>query len=68
MAQEFINTVKPRIALIGVGKNNKFGHPTNEVIERIKNIKATILRTDLNGEIFLKIDKKGRVKIDTHIN
>lgn len=35
--EEFINAVNPKIGLIGVGKNNKFGHPNNEVIERLKN-------------------------------
>lgn len=34
--QEFLNVVKPKIALIGVGKNNTFGHPNDEVLERIK--------------------------------
>lgn len=35
--KEFINAVNPKIALIGVGKNNKFGHPNNEVIEKFQN-------------------------------
>ena len=30
---EFLAEVKPQIALIGVGKNNKFGHPDSEVIK-----------------------------------
>lgn len=34
--EEFLNAVKPKIALIGVGKKNTFGHPNNEVLERIK--------------------------------
>ncbi len=34
--QEFFNSVKPQIALIGVGANNNFGHPNEEVLERIK--------------------------------
>ena len=34
--QEFIEAVKPQIALIGVGKNNKFGHPNEGVIKRLK--------------------------------
>lgn len=34
--QQFIEVVKPRIALIGVGGNNKFGHPSDEVLKRLK--------------------------------
>ena len=37
--EEFIEFVKPKIALIGVGKNNNFGHPNFDVIERIKNFR-----------------------------
>lgn len=36
--EEFLNVVKPKIALIGVGKNNNFGHPNNEVLERLRRI------------------------------
>lgn len=37
---EFLNAVKPQIALIGVGQNNKFGHPAQSTIENLKLIKA----------------------------
>ena len=33
--QSFLEKVKPKIALIGVGKDNTFGHPNDEVIERL---------------------------------
>ena len=41
--QEFINEVKPKIALIGVGKNNKFGHPNDGIIERLENLRCESL-------------------------
>lgn len=37
--EEFIRCVKPQIALIGVGENNKFGHPNDEVLERLEQIR-----------------------------
>jgi competence protein ComEC len=37
--------------VISVGKNNRFGHPTTEVLERLKNIGAEIKRTDEDGEV-----------------
>ena len=36
---EFLKSVNPKIALIGVGENNKFGHPNKEVIKRLENIR-----------------------------
>ncbi|MBE5805852.1 MAG: MBL fold metallo-hydrolase [Clostridiales bacterium] len=33
--EEFVKLVNPKIALIGVGNNNKFGHPNIDVIERL---------------------------------
>lgn len=38
--QEFLDKVKPKIALIGVGENNTFGHPNNKVLERLKNLRC----------------------------
>lgn len=49
--EKFLKTVSPKIALIGVGKNNKFGHPNGQVIERLKANKVKIYRTDEDGEI-----------------
>ena len=37
--KEFIQAVYPQIALIGVGKDNKFGHPNDEVILRLQSIR-----------------------------
>ena len=34
--QQFLETVKPKIVLIGVEENNKFGHPNKEVLERLE--------------------------------
>lgn len=37
--QEFLNLVKPQIALIGVGAENSYGHPSEAVIERLENMR-----------------------------
>lgn len=34
-SQNFIEVIKPGIALIGVGQNNKFGHPNEEILQRL---------------------------------
>lgn len=39
-SEEFLKYVEPQIALIGVGENNKFGHPNQITIEKLKNIRS----------------------------
>lgn len=52
----FIARVNPKISVIQVGKNNKFGHPSDEVIKRLE--KYSKVYTTINcGEIKLKVYK-----------
>lgn len=64
---EFIKMVKPQIALIGVGEKNKFGHPNDRVIQRLKNMNTKIYRTDKMGEIVIQINNIGEVKISSQL-
>ena len=64
---EFIKMVKPQIALIGVGEKNKFGHPNDGVIQRLKNMNTKIYRTDKMGEIEIQINNIGEVKISSQL-
>ena len=64
---EFIKMVKPQIALIGVGEKNKFGHPNDGVIQRLKNMNTKIYRTDKMGEIVIQINNMGEVKISSQL-
>lgn len=52
----FLNTINPKYSLISVGINNKYGHPNNDTLERLKN--SQVYRTDLFGSILIKISKK----------
>ena len=63
---KFLECVNPKIALIGVGKNN-FGHPSEEVIERLKSKNIKVYRTDLNGEIEIRVNNKNRINVKTLI-
>jgi len=60
---QFLEKVQPKVSLIGVGKGNKFGHPTEEVLQNLEKIGSKIYRTDECGEISILVDKKGRIKI-----
>ena len=61
--KEFLDTVNPKIALIGVGKNNMFHHPSEEIIDKLKEYGAIIYRTDERGEITIRVNGKGNFKI-----
>jgi len=66
--QEFLQEVKTNIVLIGVGANNKFGHPNDEVVERLKEIGAQIYRTDLDGEIEIIVYESGKIFLYKKMN
>ncbi len=67
-SKDFLEAAKPKIALIGVGENNKFGHPNNGVLERLKSVNCRIYRTDEMGEIEIRINEKGKVWINKMLN
>ena len=66
--KEYIDVANPKIALIGVGENNKFGHPNEEVLTRLKTRETRIYRTDQNGEILVMVDKKGNIGLKKYID
>ena len=47
----FLNAVMPKYAVISVGKDNSYGHPTEEALSRLSDAGAEILRTDEKGDI-----------------
>ncbi|MCR4692552.1 MAG: DNA internalization-related competence protein ComEC/Rec2 [Firmicutes bacterium] len=61
----FIRALNPRIAVISVGKDNRYGLPDNKVVAEFENMGATVLRTDLLGDIRFKIDKNGNIKYNS---
>ena len=60
--KEFIDEINPNYSIISVGKNNRYGHPKDEVLETLRNSK--IYRTDEDGSIMFKI-KNNKLQIET---
>lgn len=55
-SKNFLNQVLPQISVISVGKDNSYGHPHNEVIDRLEKIGTLIYRTDEKKNILLESD------------
>jgi competence protein ComEC len=65
-SEEFLSRVRPAIAVISVGRDNSFGHPSARVLDLLKKYDVKVLRTDLQGAITFKVVGKN-VKIFTSI-
>lgn len=52
--QEFLEQVSPRVAVISSGKNNRYGHPHEELVERLEEAKAMIFKTAESGAITVR--------------
>ena len=61
-SKEFINEVNPKYSIISVGKNNRYGHPNDSVLDNLENSK--IYRTYEDWSIMFKI-KNEQLKIET---
>jgi competence protein ComEC len=51
---EFLKKVQPRGAIISVSAKNRYGHPAEEVLQRLAEAKAEVLRTDREGDIIFR--------------
>lgn len=60
---EFLKKAKPKYSVISVGKNNSYGHPGIETINRLKSLDSEILRTDISGEIEV-FSRENNMEID----
>ena len=50
-SQELLDTVQPDIVMISAGKDNRYGHPAQELLKRLEDFGCIIYRTDENGTI-----------------
>jgi len=58
-SEAWLNAVSPEVAVISVGADNHYGHPSSQVIERLARRKVKIYRTDQQGTITITTDGSG---------
>jgi len=58
-SEDFVKRIKPEVAIISTGAWNRYGHPSQSVLNNLRNVNAKVFRTDLQGEIV--ITTKGRL-------
>lgn len=63
-SEEFLDAVEPDIALISCGRNNRYGHPAGETLERLDKAGVDVFRTDRDGAILLE-DENGKMILRT---
>lgn len=56
--QPFLDAVKPEIAIYSAGKDNSYGHPHDEIIDRLKAMDIPVYGTDVHGNIIVTTDGK----------
>lgn len=55
-SERFLDAVSPRVAVLSVGSGNTFGHPSPEVLGRLRRRGVEVLRTDGEGAVILETD------------
>lgn len=61
-AKPYIEALSPEYAVISLGKENKYGHPHEETLKTLNDLKIPILRTDLLGRITFESDGEKIIK------
>ena len=58
-SSEWATTFHPRIALIGVGVDNDYGHPAPDTVAAYRSVGAVVGRTDEDGDLAVVRDDAG---------
>lgn len=55
-SEEFLKAIQPQVGIISCGGDNSFGHPHQEVLDRLRTHHVEILRTDIDGRVVFTYD------------
>ncbi len=59
--REFLKIIKPKISLISCSKNNRYGHPHDELLERLEEIGSEVIITYEGGALTIRTDGKSMI-------
>lgn len=65
--RSFLEKTKPLWAVVSVGKDNRYGHPREEVLRRIRSVQSQVLRTDFHGYVSFKVSPSGKMKCQSAV-
>ena len=60
-SEALLKVINPKLSLISSGRNNRYGHPHEETIERLEKAGSKIMNTIESGAITLKLGKEIKV-------
>lgn len=63
---EFLDAVRPRVALVSVGADNTFGHPNPGILQRLAALGAVTVRTDRDGDVAVARSGSGALAVVGH--
>lgn len=63
-SEEFLRRVTPVAAVISVGRDNRYGHPSPEVVSRFNALGIPVYRTDMNGMIGIHVFPDGTYAVE----
>lgn len=63
---DFLEAVNPRIALISSGRNNRYGHPHEELLKRLEDCGCFIYQTEESGAVTVRV-RNGKVSVEEYL-
>ena len=66
--EAFLETASPKLAIISAGKNNRYGHPHEELLDRLERTRCHIYQTKVGGAVTIRVTQGGRrVRVKTFL-